>query len=1081
MKHILKKRIISVLMSFLLVFTWIPWMGMTAQAATYKNVTSLPTAAGSWLYSSNIYTVRSNITITASTGGNALCVAGGNTVVIDIAPGCTLTVYGGNGSARTPGGAGIYLPSSSNLIVTGGGRLVAYGGNSGTPENGGNSGSPSRGGYDNGNYSGVTFDSGTGGYGGYGGGGAGAGIGTPGGTGGARTSNTGSVAVTYQTDHGGYNGTSGYSGSASESMGRLWVLGDVTVSASAGTRYSDQGYAGGISYNARIYYHTNWAMYQALGAGGAGGGGGQGGTASSIGSGGSGGGGGGAGGGGGTYWYYYNSKPVYIPNGGGGGGGAAGQGGAANNGTAGAAAFYQYTFYDGTSSTSYRNYGYGIYPKGASGSGTYGGASQSYCSTTGGNGGSAGSKGSNGSVYKASAAVISGRGSDGTIEVLGEVASTITLDRGAGTGGTSSFTVNYGCAMANITIPTRSQYTFMGYYTSQNGSGTRYFDHRGVAQSRYYETSDRTLYAYWVQSQFNVTLNRQSGTGGTTSVITTGTDGTLPSSIIIPTREHYQFMGYYENSAGQGKQYYNALGAATGNKITTNTTIYAYWKASQYPITFDRQSGSGGTASAWTTGTDGTLPAITFPTRTGYDFQGYYSAAGGGGTQYYSSTGPVLARKLTGVANTLYAYFKEKTYTITYNMDGGTNAAGNPTTRTYGQNTVIADPTRTDYTFMGWQIDSGAQRYTSFSIPANNAGYAKNLTLTATWLKSTEASADIQIQGAVSNPEEIAASLQNVFEYIVPENNKGVTAEDMSGDKSVKLVLTVSQSSNQNDETSISDGAQGTALVFYDIKVTKTVTAAGSDPVATQLTEIPVPVTVKIPISGDLSGKASYAVYRVHGSETQKLPVEAAANGEYYNTENNEIVISTRKFSTYGIVGTETTFASDMTSGDFKTGNQALDVQGRVIETTPGKVYKLDITWGKMSFEYSMQQEWDPVTHMNTEGALNSWRTTGFDGENNKVKILNHSNDDVQVNLDVQSDISGVAMSLHIYNEDTAALAENFILNQAPEGAADEELVPCNAYLFLNGSPTNEWILDNKVTFTKAGLINITVQPQPEA
>ena len=62
-----------------------------------------------------------------------------------------------------------------------------------------------------------------------------------------------------------------------------------------------------------------------------------------------------------------------------------------------------------------------------------------------------------------------------------------------------------------------------------NGTGTRYFDHRGVALAPYYGTSNITLYAYWVQTQFNVTLNAQGGSGGAASVITTGTDGALPA------------------------------------------------------------------------------------------------------------------------------------------------------------------------------------------------------------------------------------------------------------------------------------------------------------------------------------------------------------------------------------------------------------------------------------------------------------------------------------------------------------------------------------------------------------------------
>ncbi|MBO6122168.1 MAG: hypothetical protein J6Q49_09980, partial [Kiritimatiellae bacterium] len=78
-----------------------------------------------------VYTVSGNVTINApSPGQNAITVKSGGSgsgdkVVIDIPQGCSLTVKGGDGSGKTGGGAGIYLPSGMTLYITGKGSLTA--------------------------------------------------------------------------------------------------------------------------------------------------------------------------------------------------------------------------------------------------------------------------------------------------------------------------------------------------------------------------------------------------------------------------------------------------------------------------------------------------------------------------------------------------------------------------------------------------------------------------------------------------------------------------------------------------------------------------------------------------------------------------------------------------------------------------------------------------------------------------------------------------------------------------------------------------------------------------------------------
>ena len=56
---------------------------------------------------------------------------------------------------------------------------------------------------------------------------------------------------------------------------------------------------------------------------------------------------------------------------------------------------------------------------------------------------------------------------------------TVTFDRQGGSGGTGSVEATLDTAMPSITPPTRTGYTFGGYYTGTNGSGTQYYNADG--------------------------------------------------------------------------------------------------------------------------------------------------------------------------------------------------------------------------------------------------------------------------------------------------------------------------------------------------------------------------------------------------------------------------------------------------------------------------------------------------------------------------------------------------------------------------------------------------------------------------
>ena len=69
------------------------------------------------------------------------------------------------------------------------------------------------------------------------------------------------------------------------------------------------------------------------------------------------------------------------------------------------------------------------------------------------------------------------------------------------------------------------------------------------------------------------------------------------------------------------------------------------------------------------------MPSIALPMRDGYSFGGYYTAANGGGTQYYTAAGASARNWDKTSATTLYAKWTANAYTVTFDPQSGTGGA----------------------------------------------------------------------------------------------------------------------------------------------------------------------------------------------------------------------------------------------------------------------------------------------------------------------------------------------------------------------------------------------------------------------
>lgn len=80
---------------------------------------------------------------------------------------------------------------------------------------------------------------------------------------------------------------------------------------------------------------------------------------------------------------------------------------------------------------------------------------------------------------------------------------------------------------------------------------------------------------------------------------------------------------------------------------------------------------------------------------------------------------------------TVSAEFVATEYDITYELDGGANAEGNPDTYTVEDAITLSAPTRAGYTFTGWTWDGQNEPQTTVNLAAGSV--TGNLTFTANW------------------------------------------------------------------------------------------------------------------------------------------------------------------------------------------------------------------------------------------------------------------------------------------------------------------------------------------------------------
>ena len=190
----------------------------------------------------------------------------------------------------------------------------------------------------------------------------------------------------------------------------------------------------------------------------------------------------------------------------------------------------------------------------------------------------------------------------------------------------------------------------------------------------------------------------------------------------VPNRANYTFIGwkYQENYLT------DSLGVGIGTwSLTQNVTLIAGWDPDDKIIQFDTGTNTIVVNSIEIEyGSKVVLPHDIV--RNGYTFTGWYDS---NGVCYAGSDGVMIREWDKEEATyTLHAEWILTQYSITYNLDGGTNSSDNPSQYTVEDSTInLSNATKTGYRFMGWRNANGIMIST---IPTGSYG---NITLTAEW------------------------------------------------------------------------------------------------------------------------------------------------------------------------------------------------------------------------------------------------------------------------------------------------------------------------------------------------------------
>jgi uncharacterized repeat protein (TIGR02543 family) len=242
-----------------------------------------------------------------------------------------------------------------------------------------------------------------------------------------------------------------------------------------------------------------------------------------------------------------------------------------------------------------------------------------------------------------------------------------------------------------------------------------------------------TFSAQWTANPYRVFYNLTEATSGAVptdaniyGIASTANVRGNPGNL---QRTGYVFAGWADNANRTGRIY---VSGDTYTVSTSDINLWAAWTPNTYTITYDVNGASGApskNSDSYTVGSAlASLALVGTMAKNGYNFGGWATQA----------VGTAMSDSFTVAANTtLFAQWTVASFTLTYNLDGGTGTVDSPTAVNYLQQFNLAPST-------GFTKTIGSDPYAFVAWSANSATYnpgqsyympAANLTFTATWTR----------------------------------------------------------------------------------------------------------------------------------------------------------------------------------------------------------------------------------------------------------------------------------------------------------------------------------------------------------
>ena len=461
---------------------------------------------------------------------------------------------------------------------------------------------------------------------------------------------------------------------------------------------------------------------------------------------------------------------------------------------------------------------------------------------------------------------------------------TVSYDACGGSVSPTSKTVTYYSKYGELPTPTRTGYTFAGWYTAASGGS------RITSDSTVEASSGDTLYAHWTGNPYSVTYDANGG-GTPSQAGKTVTYGSAYGDLATVSRTGYTFAGWYTQKEGGTK-----VTSSTTVETAENHTLYAHWTANQYTITFSGAVAGSGSAG-YSYKQTGTIP---FPQAVDQTGSSKYF------TGWKLTTLPTTKPTVDGTAVNTSALYQpgqalalnggalgNMTFTAQYTTLTGTSSTSEKLAIA-GKSTISAPPEKSTYTVKVTGNDS--LKALSIGGVTVTREKAEDFVLTAIGNSSKEVRIDGESAGSVAAKGTLTITYKTLT--VTVNANKAVTLQ--GGPELMQLgpvdgVYTYTHTTRNS--------GSGTFPILVDGVDTGKTVRYGNQTALTYHT-----ATARVTAQ---PGAAVSSVELVSGSKT--LVMSAAGSGQYSCTKLSDGATYTLRVNGAGVSGQTADFTVDKT------------------------------------------------------------------------------------------------------------------------------------------------------------------------